>query len=284
MAKKPALPATRIDIHNHLWNDPGGDKLIALMDQNAIEATLIMGVPPMGNILSNDGVLAATKKYPGRLVGGCYLDPRDGKKAIKEMRRFHGEGFRVVKLFPNLGYFPDDDAQTPFFDAVAELGMAVLSHCGWLGGAGVGMSHEPWAAYYSHPGRFEKVIRRHPETIFIMAHMGGIAGYLETVMLTTRTPNTYVDCSPGQGVLIAERGGPIVGAIPPTKLLFGADSYDQAGTLARESDALIKQGFGEHLDKIFYSNGRGILEKIGALPTVESKVAKTRKKRSKSER
>lgn len=75
--------------------------------------------------------------------------------------------------------------------------MTVLSHCGWLDGSGPGVTQEPWAACYSHPGRFEKTLRLYPDTVFILAPMGGIAGMLEPVMLTTRTANTFSDCSPG---------------------------------------------------------------------------------------
>ena len=239
MSEEYALPAKRIDVHNHLCEDPEGTKLVGLMDQSGIETTLIMGVRtdlPLES--SNENILQAVRRFPDRLVGGVFADPRE-PGAIEEVRRYHGEGFRVVKLFPNVGYYPDDDSLLPFFEKVAELGMAVLSHCGWLWSPGT-IS----AAYYSHPGRFEKVIRRFPEMPFIMAHMGGIAGFLETVMLTTRTPNTYADVSPGQGILVIERGGPIVGAIPPEKLLFGADSYDQLSVMKQSHAGLTKLGFG----------------------------------------
>jgi predicted TIM-barrel fold metal-dependent hydrolase len=176
------------------------------------------------------------------------------------LRHHRAEGVRVVKLFPNFGYWPDDDAFCPFFDVVAELGMAVLSHCGWLV-PHMGVT----AAYYSYPGRFEKPIRRHPETIFIMAHMGGIVGFLETVMLTTRTPNTYVDCSPGQGLWVLEHASSMAAGIPADKLMWGADCYQGPQMLEQYCKALEGCGFGDDLDNIFYGNARGLLEKIGAI-------------------
>jgi predicted TIM-barrel fold metal-dependent hydrolase len=174
-----------------------------------------------------------------------------------------------VKLFPNYGYYPDDEHFAPFFDAVAELNMGVLSHCGWLGEAGADMRNERWAAYYSHPGRFEMVVRTHPKTPFIMAHMGGIAGWLETIMLTTRTPNCYVDCSPGQGRLVLDKGGPMAGAVPPTKLLYGADAYNLPQSIPDYAAIMAAQGYGPHFDKIFYSNARGIFEQVGAVAKQE---------------
>jgi predicted TIM-barrel fold metal-dependent hydrolase len=193
-------------------------------------------------------------------VGGAYIDPREGAGAIDQVKHYHGEGIHLVKLFPNYGYFPDEGKFRPFFDAIAELGMGVLSHCGWLA-PNLGVS----AAYYSHPGRFEKVIRTYGDTIFIMAHMGGIAGFLETVMLTTRTPNTYTDCSPGQGVWVIENCGAMAASIPPDRMLWGMDCYYPQDWIEKQRAALEELGFAEHSEKIFYSNARGILEKIGAI-------------------
>lgn len=252
------LPERIIDIHNHARADSDGSELVELMDAHNVEKTLILGVRSGGD---NETVLAAVRKHPDRLVGGAFADPREGEKAIDEIRHYHGEGLRVVKLFPNHGYYPDDEAVRPFFQAVAELKMAVLSHCGWL-------SPKPgveYASYYSHPGRFEKLIRIYPETIFIMAHMGGIAGILESVMLTTRTPNTYVDCSPGQGLWALEAAKDIIATIPTDKLMWGCDSYDYERLIPRYHAALEAIGFGPHLEKIFYANARGVLEGIDAI-------------------
>jgi len=234
------------------------------MDAHHIERNLLLGLPA-GSRGDNASVLQAVRQHPDRLVGGAYADPREGQAAIDEITHYHAEGFRVVKLFPNYGYYPDDEAVRPFFDAVAELGMAVLSHCGWL----APKPGRDYASYYAHPGRFEKLIRIYPDTVFIMAHMGGIAGFLESVMLTTRTPNTYVDCSPGQGMWVLEAAGPMAATIPPDKLMWGCDSYDYENLIPRYHRALTAVGFGPHLQSIFHDNAQGLLEKIGAIPAGE---------------
>ena len=84
-------------------------------------------------------------------------------------------------------------------------------------------------------------------------------------MLTTRTPNTFVDCSPGQGLWALEAGGSIAASIPPEKLMWGADGYGQPSSLERYPKALEKLGYGPHFDKIFDGNARGILEKLGVV-------------------
>ena len=257
----PPLPPRIIDAHNHARHGSEGSDLIALMDAHGVERAVVLGLPAGPTSASNEVTLRAVRCHPGRLIGGVYADPRDGQAAIEEVRRYHAEGFRIVKLFPNHGYYPDDDAVRPFFAAVAELGMAVQSHCGWLAPT----PGAAYASYYSHPGRFEKLIRIYPQTVFIMAHMGGIAGFLESVMLTTRTPNTYVDCSPGQGLWALEYAGPLLAAMPPGRMLWGCDSYDYAELIPRYRAALTKAGFGQHLAGIFHDNADAVLRRIGAI-------------------
>lgn len=259
MAKAFRLPKVIFDGHNHVWGERDGSQMVARMDELGIETTLIMGGPsPMGNA----HLESIMKRYPGRFVGGAYYDPREGKKAVDALKRWDDKGLRLVKLFPNLGYYPDDPKFTKFFNAVAKRGMAVLSHCGWLG---VGDVPHPWASYYSTPGRFEKLIRMHPQTTFIFAHMGGITGVLEAVMLSTRTENTYIDCTPGQGLWALECCGAIAGSIPAEKLIWGGDGPPKAPFMEQYRKALVKLGYGPHLDKIFYSNARGIFERLGVL-------------------
>ncbi len=258
---KPApLPERIIDIHNHL--EPSGDPeaLISLMDESNIETTLVMGMFEC----PNEHILAAIRAHPTRFVGGVWADPREGLAAIDLVRKYNDGGCRIVKLFPNVGYYPDDETFRPFFDVVAELGMAVLSHCGWLMLQG-GVT----AAYYSQPGRFEKLVRTYTETPFIFAHMGGISGFLEAIMLATRAPNVYVDTSPGQGAWVLTAVGQMVATIPAAKILWGADSYNQAEWLPHNAAALTAIGFGDDFEKIFYSNARDLLVKIGALSAGE---------------
>lgn len=273
MAKRYTLPKKLFDAHNHLPAGDDGTRMVAAMDEAGIETAVVMGVP-FGTARDiakvNALVVKANTSYPGRLIGGVYLDPRRGKREIDAMKAARKAGVRLVKLFPNLGYYPDDAKYRPFFDSVARLGMAVLSHCGWL----LPQPGKDYAAYYSHPGRFEKVIRMHPETPFILAHMGGIAGFLETVMLTTRTPNTYVDCSPGQGLNVLEFAPKIAGTVPPGKLMWGSDSAYGGFPLERYRKALVKAGFGPHLRKIFYTNARNLFESIGAVKPKRKKRAK----------
>jgi len=249
------LPKRLTDIHFHPIRGSDGSELIDQMDQNSVELALVLGLP-----CANEDMLCAVKNFPDRLVGGVFCDPRSGQEAIEQVKRYHGQGIRVVKLMPNFGYWPDDDAFEAFFDTVAALNMAVLSHCGWLM-PGLGVS----ASYYSNPSRFEKLIRSHPNTPFIFAHMGGISGFLDAIMLATRADNVFVDTAPGQGTWVLENAGKMVGSIPPGKILWGSDSVVQDSEIQQVRRLLIDIGLGPHLEDIFYSNARRLLKQIGAM-------------------
>ncbi len=257
MSQDFALPGKLTDVHNHLAaDDPQGDKLVALMDSLNIETTLVLGLDYANNPL----VLDAVNKHPGRLIGGVFADPRD-RNAIHDIRHYHAQGFRIVKLFPNLGYYPDDDQFRPFWDEVSRLQMGVLTHCGFLL-ASKGVS----AAYYSHPGRFEKLLRTYPETPFIFAHMGGIDGFLEAIMFTTRLANAYTDFSPGQGMWVLSVAPAMVATIPAGKLIWGSDTYEGIpGHLEFDRKALIAANHGPNFEKIFHSNAKELFQRIGAV-------------------
>jgi predicted TIM-barrel fold metal-dependent hydrolase len=249
------MPDRLIDAHSHVKKDTLDERL-RVMDENTIEWCLAMGT----SLTSNTETLACVRQHPDRLIPGVYIDPRAGGAALEELRHWADEGIRIVKLFPNLGYYPDDDLCRPMFETIAELKMAVLSHCGWLmATAGV------TASYFARPARFEKVIRRYTETPFILAHMGGIDGFLEAIMLVTRSPNTYVDTAPGQGTWVLQHAGAMAASMPPERILWGADGCTVPALIETCRNSLIEHGRGGHLTDVFYGNARSLFEKIGAI-------------------
>lgn len=257
MSQMSKLPPRLFDAHSHVRPETLDERL-RQMDESHTQMALVMGTATDS---CNEAVQECCRRHPDRFVMGAYIDPRNIKRAEEEVRRWHGEGVRIIKLFPNSGYYPDSDAVRPMFELAAQLKMGVLSHCGYLSPKAGATS-----SYYARPERFEVLMRLYPDVPFILAHMGGISGYLETVMLTTRLKNAYTDCSPGQGTHVIRYGGPMVGTIPPEKLMWGADTVDPLPLLEKTTGALTAVGFGEHFEKIFYSNIRGVLQRLGVLP------------------
>jgi len=252
-----SLPPRLFDVHSHVRPETLEERL-KQMDESNTETALVMGTCTDS---SNEAVQQCCRQHPDRFVMGAYIDPRQITRALEEVRRWHSEGVRIVKLFPNTGYYPDSDAVRPMFDLAAELKMGVLSHCGYLSPKAGATS-----SYYARPERFEILMRLYPDVPFILAHMGGISGYLETVMLTTRLKNAYVDFSPGQGTHVIQYGGPMAGTVPPEKLMWGADTVDPLPLLEKATKALVNLGYGEHFEKIFYSNAKGLFQRLGVLP------------------
>ncbi|MHC4713398.1 MAG: amidohydrolase family protein [Planctomycetota bacterium] len=259
------IPARMIDVHTHPGYPPDeAGRIIEFMDDHNLEKIVALGSASRPDV--NECILRLRAIAPDRVIGGPYLDPRE-KSALDEIERFHDAGCRIAKLFPNLGYYPDDPRYLPFFERLAELGWGVLSHCGWLGSKGVSSTK------YARPGRFEELFRRFPDTLFIMAHMGGIDGFLEGIMYTTRTPNVYLDTTPGQSYWVVEHAAEMVRGMPPERLLLGTDGiepvtddWDCSKQYDQIAAAIEKLGWGGHLDDIFYNNAALVIAEYGLLP------------------
>ena len=62
-----------------------------------------------------------------------------------------------------------------------------------------------------------------------------------------------------------EKGGPMAGAVPPDRLMFGFDCQPEKVLVDRYAAAMEAQGYGPHFEKIFYSNGRAMLDRMKAI-------------------
>jgi len=80
----------------------------------------------------NRYVADAQKKYPDRIIGFCWLNPKEGRKAIDDLETCVNKlGLRGVKLGPRYdGYFANDPAFDPFYKRVSELGVPIIYHSG----------------------------------------------------------------------------------------------------------------------------------------------------------
>lgn len=258
-------PEKKIDIHTHPGYAPDEvEKIIGFMDDHGVEKAVALGSPSRED--SDERILRLRELAGDRIIGGPYFDPRE-PDAIGKLARMHDAGCRVVKLFPNLGYYPDDERFLPFFEKAAGLGMGVLSHCGWLGFDGVSSTR------YARPGRFEALFRRFPDMLFIMAHMGGMDGFLEGIMYTTRTPNVYLDTTPGQSYWVFEHAAEMVRGMPVERLLMGTDGiqpvsadWDCSKQYDQIAAGLDRLGWAEHLEDIFYNNAAAVIETYKLLP------------------
>ncbi len=89
----------KIDCHMHVngrkrkWGWAGNDKIIDAADRLGIDKLcssipITSGMPtPAQAKACNDDVLECMKRYPSRILGYCFVNPGNGKKAVAEIER-----------------------------------------------------------------------------------------------------------------------------------------------------------------------------------------------------
>ena len=197
-----------VDVHVHL---KGVEKLIDIIKSmdNANIDYLVLIAPyrqkfmPHGRISApniksvkegNDFVANLVNEFPDRLRGYAFITGTgDIKENIAELERAICDlGLHGVKMFPNLGWYPDDDRMYPLYERIEDLGIPILFHCGiapWITDI---YGNGPFLSKYSRPIYYEAIPRLFPKIKIILAHMGW-PWYMEAITLAYLTPNVYLD-------------------------------------------------------------------------------------------
>jgi predicted TIM-barrel fold metal-dependent hydrolase len=112
------------------------------------------------------------------------------------------------------------------------------------------------------PFNFETPARLHPGIKFILAHFGGAATYLQTVVLISRMPNVFADTAPGWGVWVFRNRMGGLDEVDFGKVLYGTDTVGDGYTTneAWWIETLMSMGrTQEELEMYFYKNGAELL-------------------------
>jgi uncharacterized protein len=198
-----------IDVHNHQEKAPDMtpaevDKLVSDMD--GINMAVMVNLSGGSGARFQKGLANLTARHPNRFLQFANVDfgkidePNFGQNAARQLEDDVKHGARGLKVFKNLGMFvkdkngkrvqTDDPRIDPVWDKCAELGIPVLIHVGepvafW----------QPWdrfnerwlelkqfpsrrrdspefASFDQTIGELHNVIRKHPKTTFINAHLG----------------------------------------------------------------------------------------------------------------
>ena len=264
-AGSPRIPA--IDAHNHLgrwltgdWAIPDVGRLLDLMDRCNLAAIVNLdgrwGDELRANLDRYDHA------HPGRFATFAQLDwgvtaeAGFGDRLAAQVHRAAGEGARGLKVWKDLGLHitddrgdrlePDDQRLAPVWEAAADAGLPVTIHTGdpqaffeplderneRLDELGV---HPEW--WFGDPTRFprfasllasfERLVARHPRTVFIGAHVAGAA---EDLAWVDRMLSTYPNLDADIAARIAELGRRPQAARAlierhPTRILFGTDEF-----------------------------------------------------------
>lgn len=104
-------------------------------------------------------------------------------EAARYVRRAVEQGARVFKAHLQVGgYDPNDPLLDPVWDHLASRGIPVVAHCG----------SGPAPGAHTGPGPMARLLRRHPGTRLVVAHMG-LPEYSDFLDLATRHPGVYLD-------------------------------------------------------------------------------------------
>lgn len=190
-----------IDAHTHFLRLDGFlDAFLRDMDAAGVERSVLAALPPLSFMNATTGVnhdvLAAAHTHPDRLVAFGYVDPRE-EDAAHAVARLVGQGVRGFKLFPPIGYRVDDPRLARAFDAIAATKLPILIHCGQTNLDWADAPHtRPVNSALARPGFVDPLTRLHPDTTFIIAHMG-FPHLMEAWALAMANANVILDLAGG---------------------------------------------------------------------------------------
>ena len=139
----------------------------------------------------NKGCLDFAKEHPGRLYSYCGVDPRR-PNAVKIFEKAVTEwGAIGLKLYPPVGFYPDDPKCYRLYQKALDLDVPVLLHLAstsWMRGK------------MSRPQLIEDVAIDFPDLTLIIAHSGmqtrsDNALWEEAMGVAWTRPNVYLDIS-----------------------------------------------------------------------------------------
>jgi len=124
------------------------------------------------------------QKHPGKIYTFIGVNPKR-HNAVEIVERAVKEwGAKGVKLYPPMGFYPNDRACYRLYEKCAELGIPITLHLGY-GGMGY--------MKYANPVHLDEPAHDFPEVEFIMAHAGGGLGMLWEEAIAIGSCNTNIN-------------------------------------------------------------------------------------------
>jgi len=229
-----------IDIHTHMASQFGDASKLARTLEVAARFDIQWLCSSMGSAFqeqptarqirrANDQTLALMRRWPGRIIGFCYLNPNLGG-SVAELDRCVEAGMRGVKLW--IAALCDEPQVFPIVERAGEYDIPVLQHT-WLKTTGSDLRHESEARH------LVRLARRYPGAKLIMAHTCGNWQY--GIKAVRPWGNIFVDTSggnPTQGYLEMA-----VGELGPKRILYGSDAplRSFASQLAKVDGAAVSR-------------------------------------------
>lgn len=268
----------KIDFHYHYaLVENYVENLLRDMDKAGVDMTLLMGGPEEAfwefkncRFAGNERVLDAVRKYPDRLIGNVYIDPRS-QDAVDTFEKYMEAGFKAVKMFPPVGFYPDDEKFFPLYEKIEEYSVPVLFHTGQTNIKII--SSEPGKrmatnSKYANPMNVDMISRLFPGIPFVMAHMG-YPHYVEAWSVAHANTNVYLDIS-GSGpwtdgipLVYNALGGQNFIPIDFNRVLWGSDNcMSETESIARAEVYLSQIGCSSKEKKLVFGETAAKLLKL----------------------
>ena len=173
---------------------------------------------------SNEDVARIAAENDDVLIPFASIDPWKGRAGAREARRLVREfGVRGFKFHPTMqGFFPNDRAVYPLYEAIAEEDVVTLFHTGQTGvgsgmRGGMGMRLK-----YSNPMHLDDVAVDFPDMPIILAHPS-FPWQEEALAVCQHKPNVWIDLSGWSPKYFPEILVRYANTLLKTKMLFGSD-------------------------------------------------------------
>ena len=221
-----------IDCHAHLnhrsrktW-EADDRKLIEAADKLRIDQLCCSTLTPRkpatveGFRECNRWTADGMRRFGGRVLGYCYVNPGYGREALEEIRRcIEDYGFIGIKLYNE--YTCTEPVVFPVVELAIELGVPILQHA----------LHSHYFVEdqprLSDGGHLAELARRYPEAMLICAHISGGGDWEWTIKALRHAPNVFLDTSGS----VTDEGtvDMAVEVVCADRVVFGCDSSMTAG-------------------------------------------------------
>jgi predicted TIM-barrel fold metal-dependent hydrolase len=199
--------------------------VILTMDMKWMKA----GVPDKSYEEQCDEIVRLLPEYGSRIYPFLFADPRRDD-LLDFVKKYINMGFKGIKIYPSLGYFPFDPALYPVYEYAVANSIPITTHCS-PGGVitkekirnlpvfhPITREKMKWKEKgkfvdnFTHPDNFRVVLDRYPNLKICFAHFGGLDEMEKYLQADTRGamdetwfqkvkgllrdfPNTFADIS-----------------------------------------------------------------------------------------
>lgn len=212
-----------------LYSDPKAklataEELIASMDKAGVDISVVLDIGWTSHELcceTNDYIMEAIARYPGRLVGFCAVQPLSGEKAVAEIERcVRGRVRGIGEMRCDIQGFDlaDETIMAPIVQVAREHRLVILTH-----------ASEPVGHSYSGKGAITpdllyRFITNFPDLALVCAHWGGgLPFYALMPEVTKALTNVYFDTAASPLLYQEEIFKHVTEIAGADKILFGSD-------------------------------------------------------------